>query len=149
MLPQLNFPDYDFRIERRDGRPKIWDAGRKIWLVLTPEEWVRQHWLQFLIVEKGFPASLIACEKVVKINGMEKRFDILAGHPPILLIECKAPAVKITQATADQALRYNLSLKVPYLALTNGIEHFMFRVDVAAGKIEAVAGIPNYADLVR
>lgn len=147
MLPILNFPDYQLKVDLTNDKARIWDNSRKKWLVLTPEEWVRQHWMHFLITEKKFPASLLAIEKSFKLNGLEKRFDILAGHPPQVLVECKAPGIKINQNTLNQALRYNLALKVPYLIVSNGLNHYVFEVDTIAGAVKAVQELPEYSVL--
>ncbi len=120
---------------------------RKKWIVLTPEEWVRQHWVWHLIQNKNFPPGLIAIEKKVTINGMTKRFDVLAGHPAKILIECKAPTVPINQLVADQALRYNLILKVPFLILSNGLDHLLIKVNHETKSIETLSELPNYEQL--
>ncbi|MES2628057.1 MAG: type I restriction enzyme HsdR N-terminal domain-containing protein [Bacteroidota bacterium] len=143
MLPQLNFPAYQFKTDFLSDHPRIWDNGRKKWLKLTPEEWVRQHWIAFLTTEKGYSASLIGAERSFKLNGLVKRFDILVGHPPLILVECKAPGIKINQDTLNQAIRYNMVLKVPYLVISNGLDHYVFKVDPENGSVEAIQELPG------
>lgn len=116
-------------------------------MVLTPEEWVRQHFVQFLIEEKKYPDSLIAIEKQVIVNNLKKRSDILVfntkGRPEII-VECKAPKIKITQATFDQIARYNLKLKANFLIVTNGLEHFYCKMDFEKETYIFLKEIPNY-----
>ena len=116
-------------------------------MVLTPEEWVRQHYVYFLIKEKKYPISLIALEKQLTINNRKKRTDILVfnsdGNPEII-VECKAPSIKITQDTFDQIARYNLKLKANYLVVTNGLEHFYCKMDFENETYIFLKDIPNY-----
>lgn len=108
---------------------EIFDTIRKRFVALTPEEWVRQHLLNYLCTEKKFPASLLAVEKQLKLNSTLKRTDVLAftaNLTPVFLAECKAPDVALTTATLNQAVRYNLVFKVPFLMITNGLEHYLF-----------------------
>lgn len=126
-LPKLNFPSYDFRLRENSSRPEIFDQVRKVWVTLTPEEWVRQHVIRWIVEEKNYPASLLAVEKSITVNGLTKRCDIVAFNKsgiPILVIECKAHDVEISQAVFDQAARYNLTLNVNLFLLTNGLKHF-------------------------
>jgi len=112
-MQKLNLPSYDFNIKNSKNKPYIFDVLRKKFIVLTPEEWVRQHFVKYLITEKKYPTSIIAIEKQLIINNRKKRTDILifnvAGNPDII-VECKAPSIKITQNTFDQIARYNLKL---------------------------------------
>ena len=117
-MQRLNLPEYEFKLRKNGINNEIFDAFRKKYVVLTPEEWVRQNILQFLIRERNFPSSLIAVEIGLKYNQMQKRADILAYDKqgqPYLLVECKAPEVKITQETFHQIARYNMTFKVKYL----------------------------------
>ncbi|MEE9349188.1 MAG: type I restriction enzyme HsdR N-terminal domain-containing protein [Flavobacteriaceae bacterium] len=129
---ELNLPTYPFKITLKNKKHYIFDVIRKKNIFLTPEEWVRQHFIQFLIKEKKYPVSLIAVEKEIKVNNLKKRFDILVfnnkGEHQII-VECKAPKVKITQATFDQIARYNMTLNAKYLIVTNGLEHFFCQMD--------------------
>ena len=131
-LPQLNFPQYEFRLRENHSRPEVFDEVRKKWVSLTPEEWVRQHALKWLIAEKNYPASLMAVEKSIALNGLVKRCDIVAfskDTKPLLIVECKSHEVEITQAVFDQAARYNMTLNVDLFLLTNGLRHFCCRAD--------------------
>lgn len=146
-MQKLNFPQYQFDVKREEDQLFILDQIRKKWLVLTPEEWVRQHTVAFLVMEKKFPAGLMGIEKAVKINKMNKRFDVVCYNQetkPVMLVECKAPEVEITQSTLDQALRYNSQLQVEYLFLTNGITHVIAFIDYENKKLEYLDDIPSF-----
>ncbi len=119
-------------------------------MVLTPEEWVRQNFIQFLIQEKGFPASLIAIEKGLRLNELQKRADAVVSDNnglPFVLIEFKAPLVKITQETFEQIGRYNSIFKVPYLIVSNGLEHFCAKIDFQKNSFEFLEDVPAYKKL--
>ncbi len=119
----INYPQPDFRIKNEDGKEFIFDALRKKWLLLTPEEWVRQNFIQYLIKTKNYPASLIAIEKEIQLGELKKRFDILVydnNHQPWMMIECKAGEVKLDEDVLQQVLRYNISVPVKYIIITNG-----------------------------
>lgn len=151
-MKTLNLPSYQFNIKEEDKKTKIFDAIRKKFLVLTPEEWVRQHLIRFLIEEKKFPKNLIAVEKGLKLNGMQKRADILAYSKkgePIFMVECKAPNVAINQAVLDQIGRYNITFKVPYLLVSNGLEHYCAQIDFINKKFSFLKDIPDYETLDR
>ncbi|MEO8146722.1 MAG: type I restriction enzyme HsdR N-terminal domain-containing protein [Bacteroidia bacterium] len=127
MFPDLNLPTFPARIEKNGDEHRIFDIIRKKFILLTPEEWVRQHFLNFLITEKKYPASLISVERGHKLNTLQNRTDILVYNKygqPWLLVECKAPAILLSEETLHQALRYNLTLNVNYLVVTNGFEHY-------------------------
>jgi hypothetical protein len=126
---QLNFPSYDFRIEQQDESLKIYDAFRKKWVVLTPEEWVRQHVLAYLVQTKNYAASLLAVERSLTYNTRKKRFDILVFDKkakPFMLIECKAPEVKLSEETLMQICTYNTVFNVPFLFVSNGLAHILY-----------------------
>jgi len=147
----LNLPAYEPRIrEERPGRPDIFDPVRKKFVRLNPEEWVRQHFLNYLVHFKGFPASLIAVEASLNYNGLLKRSDILVYSPqgkPVLVVECKAPEVEVTQLVFDQAALYNMTLKVEFMVVTNGLEHFSCRIDHEQGDYVFLKQIPEYREL--
>ena len=150
MLERLNLPSYDFNFIEENKKPKIFDVIRKKYIVLTPEEWVRQNIIQFLVKEKGFPIGLMAVERGLKVNGMQKRTDILAyskNGDPILMVECKASSIKINQATFDQISRYNINFKLPYLLVTNGVKHYFAKVDFNKNDYSFLKEIPNYENL--
>jgi hypothetical protein len=123
-MQKLNFPSYSFRFKNSENKVSIFDDIRKKFIILTPEEWVRQHTVQFLLQEKKYPKSYLNVEKLIKINDIKKRYDIVVFQPNgeiFLLIECKAPEVNISQNTFDQIARYNLKLQAKYLMVTNGL----------------------------
>jgi hypothetical protein len=129
---KLNLPTYNFKLKSKENKTLIFDKLRKKYMVLTPEEWVRQHFIHFLTEEKNYPTSLIAIEKQLTINNLKKRSDILVFNTdgkPEIIVECKAPSIKITQDTFDQIARYNLKLKANFLIVTNGLEHFYCKMD--------------------
>ena len=131
----------------KNGKQEIFDDIRKKFVRLTPEEWVRQHFLSFMVAELGFPASLIVVEAELIYNQMKKRFDILAYLPdgnPCMVVECKAPSVEITQAVLDQVAMYNMTLTVDYLAVTNGISHYACRIDHERRTYTFLKEIPSY-----
>lgn len=131
-LASLNFPEnYQFRLKQTDEIPYIFCQIRKKWLLLTPEEWVRQHVVQYLILEKKYSKSAINTEVIVNLNGMKKRADaiVFKKEKPFIIVECKAPSVQITQETFDQIARYNLQLEADYLMVTNGLNHYYCQMD--------------------
>ena len=131
-MQQLNFPPYDFKIKSSDKVKQIFDIVRRKFVKLTAEEWVRQHFIHYLVNEKKFPKSLLAVEMAIKVNRQEKRCDIVGfdkAGKPLLIVECKAPEVNISQKTFDQVARYNIELKVKYLAVSNGLNHYFCEID--------------------
>jgi len=147
-MQKLNFLEYTFRFKNSENKVKIFDKIRKKFLALTPEEWVRQHVIQYLIVEKKYPISLINVEKIIKLDGVIKRYDIVVFNTDgtiKILIECKAPEVKISQDTFDQIARYNLKLKAEYLMLTNGLNHYFCIMDFENEKYRFLKDLPNYS----
>ncbi len=146
-MQKLNFPSYVFRLKSNENKTLIFDIVRKKYVILTPEEWVRQHVVHFLLKEKNYPISLIALEKQLKINLRTKRTDIVVyniqGNPEIL-IECKAPSIKISQTTFDQIARYNLSTKANYLMVTNGLTHYFCQIDTTIETYIFLKDIPSY-----
>ena len=126
-LELLNLPEFAFSVREQGQSKQIFDSVRKRFVSLTPEEWVRQHFLRFMIEHRKYPASLIAIEKLVKVNTLSQRTDIVVYNregKPWMIVECKASSVKVSHETFLQAARYNLTLQVPYMALTNGLEHY-------------------------
>jgi hypothetical protein len=143
----LNLPTYQFKLKQDGERTQIFDAIRKKYLVLTPEEWVRQNFLQYLVQDKKVPASLIAVEAGLKYNQRQKRMDVLVYDKqgsPHLMVECKAPEVKITQDVFDQIARYNMVFKVKYLVVTNGMNHFCCVMDYDAKSYTYLENIPDF-----
>ena len=146
----LNLPAYPFKITQRDGIYLIFDEIRKKHLVLTPEEWVRQHFNRNLITSKKFPSSLLQIEGGLSLNQTKKRSDILVYDnlgEKIMVIECKAPSVAITQSTFDQAARYNSVYKARWLTVTNGLQHYYAKIDHANGQFMFVEELPDYTAL--
>lgn len=147
-MPPLNFPSYSFRFKSNENKTLIFGQLRKKFVPLTPEEWVRQHVIQFLIHEKRYPRSLLNAEKQIKVNQTLKRYDIIAFYPNgkvNLIVECKAPQIKITQDVFDQIARYNLALDADLLMLTNGIQHYYCRMDYTEEKYHFLREIPSYS----
>ncbi|WP_113639073.1 type I restriction enzyme HsdR N-terminal domain-containing protein [Nubsella zeaxanthinifaciens] len=144
----LNLPAYPFKISQKDGVYFIFDETRKKHLVLTPEEWVRQHFIKFLIKEKQFSPSLMQIEGGLNLNQTKKRSDILVYNQSgekLMVIECKAPSVTITQATFDQAARYNSVYKAKWLAITNGLNHYYAKIDHENKAFAFIEELPIYA----
>lgn len=146
-MQKLNLPTYQFQLKSNENKTLIFDKFRKKYIVLTPEEWVRQHFCYFLMEEKKYPISLIALEKQLTINNLKKRSDILvfnAKGEPDIIVECKAPNVKINQDTFDQIARYNLTLNANYLVVTNGLTHYYCKLDLKNKTYVFLNEIPNY-----
>jgi hypothetical protein len=146
----LNLPPYPFKITLKDTQHFIFDEIRKKHLVLTPEEWVRQHFIQYLILEKKFPKSLIQIEGGLNLNQLQKRTDVVIFNTQgerIMVIECKAPTVKISQATFDQAARYNSVHKTKWLVVTNGLMHCYAQIDHQEEKFLFIKDLPEYTSL--
>jgi len=144
---KLNLPTYNFKLKSKENKTLIFDKLRKKYMVLTPEEWVRQHFVHFLIDKKNYPTSLIAVEKQLTINNRKKRTDILVFNTegtPEIIVECKAPTIKITQDTFDQIARYNLKLKANFLIVSNGLDHFYCKMDFENETYIFLKEIPDY-----
>lgn len=148
---QLNLPVYEVKIRESGTKEKeIFDTFRKKYVRLTPEEWVRQHFLHFLCNGMHYPASLISVEKSLEINGMPRRFDAIVykkDGTPILLIEFKAPEVKLSQAVFDQVAAYNLAVRADYLIISNGLSHYCCKMDYEKHRYHFLRNIPDFADL--
>lgn len=147
-MQPLNFPSYTFRIKNSENRPLIFDEIRKKFIVLTPEEWVRQHVVKFLKQEKKYPISHINVEKQITLNGLKKRYDIVVFKPDgklDILVECKAPEVTISQNTFDQIAQYNFKLNANYLMVTNGLSHYYCQMDFVAEKYQFMQEIPDFS----
>ena len=148
-MQKLNFPSYNFRFKNSENKVSIFDTIRKKFILLTPEEWVRQNTIQFLLQEKNYPKSYLNIEKLIKINDITKRYDIVVFQPDgtlFLLIECKAPEVKITQETFNQIARYNLKLKAQYLMVTNGLNHYFCQMDYEKERYVFLEDLPNFSN---
>ena len=146
-MQKLNFPEYSFRFKSSENKTLVFDEIRKKFMVLTPEEWVRQHVVQFLLKEKKYPRSHINVEKQLKVNKTIKRYDVVVYNKDgsiQLIVECKAPSVPINQLTFDQIARYNLTLNASYLMVSNGLEHYYCQMDFEAEKYVFLKDFPNY-----
>ncbi len=147
LLQPLNLPPYPFKIIEYNGDLTLFDNIRKRNIIITPEEWVRQHFVQYLINQKHYPKSLIKLEGSHKLHGKSKRSDIVVYNPEgekILLVECKAPSVNINQATFDQISRYNIVHKVKMLAITNGLTHHFYLIDFETATCSIMNELPDY-----
>lgn len=146
-MHELNLPAHPFKIRKHaDGAMEILDPVRNKYIILTPEEWVRQHFVQFMISEGGLPAGRIAIEYSIELNRMARRCDVVyfdQEGKPQLIVECKRPSVAITQETFDQIARYNLVLQVPYLAVTNGLEHYYCTLDHESKRYRFLRSFPD------
>ncbi|MDR2423609.1 MAG: type I restriction enzyme HsdR N-terminal domain-containing protein [Prevotellaceae bacterium] len=146
----MNLPEFEHRIRESEKGKIIFDEVRKKYVALTPEEWVRQNFLQYLIRIKKTPKSLIRVEMHLELNGLSKRSDIVVHNrsgQPVMAVECKAEQVKITQSVFDQLARYNLRLKVPYLVVTNGNAHFFCKYAPDDNCYLFLQNLPDYDDL--
>jgi hypothetical protein len=145
-MQPLRFPTYQFRFKNSENKVAIFDEIRKKFIILTPEEWVRQHVVHYLISDKSYPKSWINVEKRIKINRLIKRYDVVVFNPDgsiFLLVECKAPEIKISQQTFDQIARYNLTLKANYLMVTNGLDHYFCQLDYENERYHFLQDLPN------
>ncbi len=151
-MKRLNLPTYSFNIKLIEQRKHIFDFIRKKFVLLTPEEWVRQNFLRYLVDEKKYPASLIAVEKEFKLNKLSKRSDAVVYNKagkPFLIIEFKAPEVKINQKVFDQIARYNMKFKVGYLIVSNGMEHYCCKIDYLNNSYVFLKEIPDYFNFTK
>ena len=147
---KLNFPDYQYSIKSKENKSYIFDPIRKKWLVLNPEEWVRQNCVQFLINEKKIPIGLLQVEKKIEVFNTVKRYDLVVFNTEkkiSLLVECKSPSLKITQEAFDQIARYNTVIQSEYLMLTNGLDHFYYQMDFKEKKYIYLTDLPTYNSL--
>lgn len=146
----LNLPSATLKIADKNGKRYILDILRKRYVALTPEEWVRQHFVHYLINHMGYPSGLLANEVSIKLNGTSKRCDTVlysTSLSPRMIVEYKAPAVNITQEVFNQISRYNIVLRVDYLIVTNGITHYCCKVDYENGKCTFLPSVPHYFEL--
>ena len=146
-MPQLNLPNAALKTKLVEGTTQVFDAVRKKYLVLTPEEWVRQHFIHYLNKEKNYPLGLMGVEQMVKYNTMQTRADIVlytADGKPNVIVECKSPKVKITQDAFNQIAKYNFKLKVDFLVVTNGLQHFCCAMDYENNKITFLEAVPAF-----
>lgn len=151
-MQALNLPGAELRIRNKNEKQEVFDCVRKKFVALTPEEWVRQHFVHYLIHQRNVPASLIGVEAALHYHRLKKRSDIVVygqEGKPCLIVECKAPDVTMTQAVFDQVAMYNMTLKVPFLAVTNGLVHFACHIDQDSGKVVFLKEIPEFGAMVK
>ena len=150
MIVPLNLPKANLKLSKKNEQLFVWCIVRKKTLVLTPEEWVRQHVIHFLVEFKKFPLGLISSELGIQIHQLSRRCDVVVfgrNQQPKLLIECKAPDVKLTENTIQQIAHYNFNLQVDYLWITNGIQHGIYHIDRAQNRIQLLEELPAFEDL--
>tara|TARA_B110000003_G_scaffold56724_2_gene56815 strand:- start:28119 stop:28568 length:450 start_codon:yes stop_codon:yes gene_type:complete len=146
-MEKLNFPEFGIRLKNKENKCLIFDIIRKNWFLLTPEEWVRQHCIHYLIFIKHYPKSLINVEKKILVNGVPKRYDIIIfskNGEVLLIVECKEPRIKISQSVFDQISKYNLTLKSKYLMVSNGLTHYFCSVDYLNNDYFFLTEIPKF-----
>ena len=141
-------PEYEYKVKKRDdGAWAIWDRLRERWVALTPEEWVRQHFVEWLISDKQFPAALMGNEVSLTQNGISRRCDTVVADrtgEPLVIVEYKAPNITVTQKTFDQIVRYNMVLHARYLIVSNGLTHYCCQIDYDADSYRFLEDIPSY-----
>ncbi|MDQ3100564.1 MAG: type I restriction enzyme HsdR N-terminal domain-containing protein [Bacteroidota bacterium] len=150
-LGTLALPDHGLKTKQGALGTEVFDRIRGRWILATPEEWVRQHFIDHLVHDRGCPASLIAVEKALVLNDLAKRADIVVhgfDGQPVALIECKAPSVRIDQATLEQAARYNIVFRVKFLLVTNGHRHYCFAIDHEKGTARSLDHIPDHQEMI-
>lgn len=151
MIQELNLPKAELRLKKEGGLVKILCLIRNQFLVCTPEEWVRQHYLSYLINDKNYPKGQIASEYALAYNGLKKRADIVVFNKegnPIVIVECKAPKIKISEDTFFQIAQYQSQLRVPFLVMTNGLNHFNCFVSIEENPLKYIPEIPDYQTLI-
>jgi Type I restriction enzyme R protein N terminus (HSDR_N) len=151
-LKELNLPPYSFKITGEAGSEMIFDPIRRKYVRLTPEEWVRQNFAKYLIGEGHYPPGLIGIEVMFSMNRLKKRIDILIHDRsglPILIVECKAPDIQLNDKVFDQIVTYNMEYKVPYIIVTNGMDHYVCKIDHENKKYDFLLVIPQYEDLIN
>ncbi len=150
-MEPLNLPTYSFRLKEEKGKKYIFDEIRRRFVLLTPEEWVRQHMVNYLVTEKHFPRLLISVEKGFSQNRNRQRYDLLvynkSGHP-IMIIECKAPGMEINQQVFDQAGRYNNRHKASYMLITNGVKHYCCLINITSRNYSFLPEVPDFSELL-
>lgn len=152
-MQPLNLPEQPIKTRiNNDGKTEVFDAIRKKYVVLQPEEWVRQQFIGFLIRHKNYPASLISIEKGLTINQLQKRFDAVVfsrNGLPLVLIEFKAPKVKLSEKTFSQVAAYNLKMHVKYLIISNGLTHYCCKMDYKNNSFLFLKDIPDYETIIE
>lgn len=150
MTEKLNLPDFKLKIAEQGKKKVVWDPVRRIWTAFTPEEYVRQGFLSFLANFKGYPLSHISNEQSIRLNGMSRRCDSVVydkSGKPVMIVEYKAGSVVISQKVFNQIARYNLVLKVDYLVVSNGYDHYCVKMDYTGNSYSFLPDIPDYDEL--
>jgi hypothetical protein len=150
-LKQLTLPQYSFKISGNEDNKMILDPVRRKYVKLTPEEWVRQNFVQYLVNEGKYPSGLLGIEVNFRFNKLKRRVDILVHNrsgEPVMIVECKEPDVKIDEKVFDQIVCYNMGFKVPYIVVTNGIDHYACKINHQEKKYDFLLVIPLYEDLL-
>lgn len=151
-MSSLNLPSYSVKLNDNNGVRLIYDPLRKKYIVLTPEEWVRQHFINFLSQYKDYPVELMANEVLLRLNSTSKRCDTVVYDKyltPLAIIEYKAPHIKVTQEVFEQIYRYNIVLRVKYLIVSNGMQHFCCRIDYIKNTSTFLSDIPTYEEILN
>ena len=149
-MDTLNLPQAALKIISKDGKQQVFDILRRKYVALTPEEWVRQHFVHYLISARGFPAECIGNEVSITLNGTRKRCDSVVygtSAEPLMILEYKSPGIEITQRVFEQISRYNIKLKVKWLIVSNGMQHFCCSIDYESGSCQFVEDIPDYSSI--
>lgn len=150
MFPELNLPRANLKLTKKEGKYFVWDEWRKKNLMVTPEEWVRQHLLHYLVNHLAYPKGLIASEQGIQVNGLSRRCDaVVYGKEgnPLMIIECKAPEVHLSEETFYQIAQYNFKLRVNYLVLSNGLTHVIAKINPDSQVIEYLSGFPHFPEI--
>lgn len=149
-ISKLNLPEVELSTKQTNGKIQVFDILRKRYVALTPEEWVRQHFIHYLIKYKGYPATLLGNEVPLKVGNLQKRCDSVLYSKeaePVMIVEYKASTVNITQEVFDQICRYNITMRVPYLIVSNGMQHYCCHVDYKKGTYSFLPDVPSYGDI--
>jgi hypothetical protein len=151
-LKELSLPSYSFKITGEPGREMIFDSLRRKYVRLTPEEWVRQNFIQYLIHEGNYPPGLIGVEMAINVNRMKRRVDIMVHDRqgrPVMVVECKSPDITLDEKVSDQVVAYNRQLNVPYIIITNGIVHYACKIGIEPNENQYLMVIPQYDELIN
>lgn len=149
-MNRLNLPPFEIRLEQRQGKLYVWDILRSQWVRLTPEEWVRQHFVHYLTGHLGYPEGLLQNEVSLKVGELSRRTDTVLYDRqlrPQMLVEYKAPSVTLSQRTLEQIVCYNYTMQVPYLILSNGLQHIAYHIDYTRQSYSTLREIPSYREL--
>ena len=150
-MDTLNLPKTELKVTTKAGKPHVFDFLRRKYVTLTPEEWVRQQFVHFLVDSKGYPAECIGNEVSIRLGSMRKRCDtVVYGREaePLMIVEYKSPGIEITQQVFDQISRYNIRLRVKWLIVSNGLQHYCCHIDYDNGTYRFVEDIPSYTDIL-